>query len=168
MTEHEYVQREEFEARLDQLDEKVERGFLAVGKRFDALLAKIDEKEQRRVPKLWEVLGLVVAAIAGIGIPTAIASFALVFNMADTRAIQSWMHGHQESSDLRDASIAHVREEQTRVTTKLDEQEMQHRWMADALNLRFAAIERAIRMIHPEVPAFEYQPLNHIGQATER
>lgn len=163
-----YVQREEFESRLDKLTEDVERGFNAVGKRFDSLLARLDEREQRRVPKLWEVLGLVVATIAGIGIPTAIASFALVFNMADTRTIQAWMHDHQQTADMLGTSVAHVREEQTRVTTKLDEQEMQHRWMADSLNLRFAAIERAIRMIHPEVPAFEYQPLNHIGQATER
>lgn len=171
-TQHEYVPRLEFEERLEQLDAKVERGFTAMGARFDALVQKLDEKAERRAPKLWEVIGILIAAVAGIGLPTLAAFFAIVVNMADTRALQAWAESHSEFSTSKaaelDTGISDARSRIRAVEMAIEEQEMQHRWMADVANLQDQRLEQLVRLKHPEVPASDYWPLQQIGKAVTK
>jgi len=166
---HEYVPRVEFEERLERLDRKVDGGFAAMGERFDALVEKLDAKAERRAPKLWEVIGILIAAVAGIGLPTLAAFFAIVVNMADTRALRTWADNHEKFSASKsaelDGGVGDARSRIRAVEKALEEQEMQHRWMADVANLQDQRLEQLVRLKHPEIPASDYWPLSQIGKA---
>lgn len=163
----EYVDRAEFEERMERLENKFDVGFAGVTKQFAELTKKLDEREERRRPGL----GIIIAAISGIGIPSACAIFAIVINMADTKTLQAWATSHAAFSESKAnefaAGISALREQQGRNVTKLDEQEMQHRWIADTFNLQTQRLEQMIRLQHPEIPASDYWPLSQIGQAQE-
>lgn len=184
-----YIERPEFEQRFEDLNRKVDRGFDAVGSAIAAVSKKIEQRDEQSRPKP----GLLIAATAGIGIPMLLAAFALVRNMTQLEAVRTWADGHEQfsqakSTELADtitsktaelgAELVRLREQQARNVTMLDEQEMQHRWIADVRNFEAtyqeaktgARCELCEREGRPSnlirFPARGYFPLQQIGQAS--
>lgn len=172
-----YIERTEFEQRFKELNIKVDRGFDAVSAAVERVSRKLEQREEQSKPKP----GTVIGALAGIGIPMLLAAFALVRNMTQLEGIATWVKSHEQFSASKSeelaGAIAEMMKRQVENITRLDEQEMQHRWIADVNNSEHDYEDRMARAyctrceregvasrIHFDPR--RYQPLGQIGHAT--
>lgn len=141
------VSRREFESAIHGISQQI-----------TALRADLDTRK----PGLANLitLGVLIMSVVVAGVQ----------NFSSTRALQTWADSHEAFSQAKAAEFARdisgLQSRQARNVTILDEQEMQHRWIADVFNLRMQHVEHTLRMLHPEVPASDYWPLGEIGKAT--
>lgn len=179
-----YVERPEFEKRLSEHEErvetrlaeinrKVESGFNAQSKRFDALTAQLAEREQAKSPKPWTVVSLVLTAVGVLGIPSLTAGYWIIVNIVETSALKARMDAHdrflQSKSDELETGISGLRERVRGVESALVENETQHLWIRAALacaraelDIRTRAYVDGGRIVWPET---ELDALEGIGQA---
>ena len=170
-----YIERPEFEQRFKELNIKVDRGFDGLNSALARVVQKLEERDAERRPRL----GTLIGAFGGIGIPALAAFFAIALNMADTKTLAASLATHlafsERKADEFTAGITALRAQQSRNITMLDEQEMQHRWIADVMNTthdyeaRMASAycvkcdaEGVRSRIHLDPRG--YSPLVHIGQ----
>lgn len=172
-----YIERTEFEQRFKDLNIKVDRGFDGVSSAIERVSRKLEQREEQSRPRI----GVVIAAIAGIGIPMLVAAFALVRNMTQLEGLRAWAEAHQDFSTMKtselESALSKIREQQARNITRLDEQEMQHRWIADISNTEHDFEDRMARAYCMKCQAegvasqihFDprrYSPLQQIGMSS--
>lgn len=150
-------------ASRDPLDSPVSRrefesAIHGISSQITALRADLDTRK----PGLGNIITLGVLILSVV--------VTAVQNFSSTRALETWAASHEEFSQAKSSEFAHdistLQARQAANITKIDEQEMQHRWIADVFSLRMQHFEHTIRMMHPEVPASDYWPLGEIGKAT--
>lgn len=146
----------------DDLDAPVSRREFEA--RMDALAASVHELKDelaKRSPGLGNVLTLVAMGVTVV--VTTVQSFSRVNSLEEWRAA----HGRfsEEKAGALDSAVSDLRSRLRALEKAIEEQEMQHRWMADVTNLRDQELERLLRLKHPEVPASDYWPLGEIGRA---
>lgn len=143
------ISRREFEGAIEQLGKSI---------------AEIKASLEKRNPGLanWLTIVAMIASVFYFG----------VTNSSRLEAVEEWKVGHAEfaasKSDELERGLAALLATVARNGEALNEQEMQHRWMADVTNLQDQRIEQLIRMNHPEIPASDYWPLQQIGQSLQQ
>lgn len=88
-----------------------------------------------------------------------------VQNFTRLSTLERWADDHQAFSSSKsaelDTGISDMRSRMRSTEKAIEEQEMQHRWMADVANLQVQRLEREAKL-----PPSDYWPLGQIGQAT--
>jgi hypothetical protein len=115
----------------------------------------------KKAPGLGNLLTMGVLAVSVI--VTTVRSFARL------DGLDQWRQSHEGFSSAKSEEfangIAALRARSEANREMLNEQEMQHRWIADAFNLQMQRIEHLVRMKHPDIPPSDYWPLGEIGRS---
>lgn len=89
-----------------------------------------------------------------------------VQNFTRLSTLERWAEDHQAFSEAKsaalDSAIAEHRSRLRGVEKAIEEQEMQHRWIADVFNLQIQRLER-----EGKLPPSDYWPLGQIGKAVD-
>ena len=162
------VTRREFEEFGERVDESIKEIRIETRKGFAAIQSQLADQSSRGKPS--------IQTLVLIGLPILSALIVGVQNFTRLDTLSSAYSGHVEETVRRIAQLEELRERTRANEQKQVEEEMQHRWIADVINLTHDCEERlhgaccvqcraAGRPANEiEFPPSSYSPLAEIGQ----